>query len=92
MPKVRTKTEVATIKLSREVRAAWEAAATAERRSLANVFEVAILAYCKQLGIELPAVPPVVVTAAAPATGVAPAQRATAKRTSATKASKKTTT
>lgn len=45
MTRVRTKTLAATIRLSPEVRAAWEAAATAERRSLASMFEVAMLEY-----------------------------------------------
>jgi predicted transcriptional regulator len=45
MPRVRTKTLAATIRLSPEVRSAWEAAASAERRSLASMFEVAMLEY-----------------------------------------------
>lgn len=51
MVRTKTKTEVATIKLTPECRRAWEAAATNERRSLANMFEVAILEYCRQHGI-----------------------------------------
>ena len=51
MVRAKTKTEVATIKLTPECRRAWEAAATSERRSLANMFEVAILEYCQQHGI-----------------------------------------
>lgn len=51
MVRTKTKTEVATIKLTPECRRAWEAAATSERRSLANMFEVAILEYCQQHGI-----------------------------------------
>ncbi len=39
-------TEVATIKLKPRCRAAWETAAAAEARSLANMFEVAVLDYC----------------------------------------------
>lgn len=54
MPRVRRKTEVATIKLTPEVRRAWEAAAETERRSLANVFEVAILEYAKRRHIAVP--------------------------------------
>lgn len=53
MPRAKTKTEVATIKLTPECRRAWEAAAAAERRSLANMFEVAILDYCRSRGIAL---------------------------------------
>lgn len=55
MPRVRRKTEVATIKLTPEVRRACEAAAESEHRSLANVFEVAILEYVKRHHIALPA-------------------------------------
>lgn len=54
MPRPRRKTEVATIKLTPEVRRAWEAAAESERRSLANVFEVAILEYVKRHRIAVP--------------------------------------
>lgn len=50
----RRKTEVATIKLTPEVRRAWEAAAESDRRSLANVFEVAILEYVKRHNIAVP--------------------------------------
>lgn len=69
MVRAKTKTEVATIKLTPECRRAWEAAATSERRSLANMFEVAILEYCTRHGVEVPA------TAAAPATTKRPAAR-----------------
>jgi predicted transcriptional regulator len=55
MPRPRRKTEVATIKLTPEVRRAWEAAAETEHRSLANVFEVAILEYVKLHHIAVPA-------------------------------------
>ena len=56
MPRVRRKTEVvATIKLTPEVRRAWVAAAEAEHRSLANVFEVAILEFVKRHHIAVPA-------------------------------------
>lgn len=54
MPRPRTKTLAATIRLSPEVRAAWEAAATAERRSLASMFEVAMLEYVRVHHIEAP--------------------------------------
>ncbi|MBP6902102.1 MAG: hypothetical protein KBC73_18565 [Burkholderiaceae bacterium] len=54
MPRPRRKTEVATIKLTPEVRRAWEAAAEFERRSLANVFEVAILEYVRRHHIAVP--------------------------------------
>lgn len=51
MARVKTKTEVATIKLTLECRRAWEAAAAKERRSLANMFEVALLEYCQHHSI-----------------------------------------
>lgn len=66
MPRPRRKTEVATIKLTPEVRRAWEAAAEFERRSLANVFEVAILEYVKLRRIVAPTA-----TAALDAGGIA---------------------
>jgi hypothetical protein len=56
--RVKTKTEVATIKLTPQCRAAWETAAAVETRSLANMFEVAILDYCKRHDIALPAAAP----------------------------------
>ena len=78
MPRPKTKTEVATIKLSRHVRAAWEAAATAERRSLANTFEVAILAFCEQKGIAVPE-PPAEDAPAVPKTAAAKTTKRPAK-------------
>ena len=48
MARVKTKTEVATIKLTPHCRQAWEAVAAAEKRSLANMFEIAILDYCNR--------------------------------------------
>lgn len=56
MARIRRKTEVATIKLTPEVRRAWLAAAEAERRSMANVFEVAILEYVRRHRIAVPRV------------------------------------
>lgn len=55
MPRQRRKTEVATLKMTPEVRRAWEAAASSERRSLANVFEVAILEYVRLHRIDVTA-------------------------------------
>lgn len=55
--RLKRKTKVATIKLTPDVRRAWEAAAAAEHRSLANVFEVAILEYVRRHRIEVPAAP-----------------------------------
>lgn len=48
MPRPRIKTVAASIRLSPEVRAAWEAAARTERRSLAGMFEVAMLEYVRR--------------------------------------------
>ena len=57
MARVKTKTEVATIKLTPQCRMAWEAAAAAGTRSLANMFEVAILEYCRLHDVEVPRAP-----------------------------------
>jgi hypothetical protein len=57
MVREKTKTKVATIKLTPECRRAWEAAAASERRSLANMFEVAILEYCQRHHVEVPPEP-----------------------------------
>ena len=54
MARVKTKTEVATIKLTPQCRMAWEAAAAAETRSLANMLEVAILDYCRSHDVQVP--------------------------------------
>ena len=54
MARRKTKTEVATIKLTPQVRAAWETAALYENRSLANMFEVALLDYVKRHRIAVP--------------------------------------
>ena len=59
MPRPRTKTLAATVRLSPEARAAWEAAAAVERRSLASMFGVAVLEYVARHKIS-------VVTAASP--------------------------
>jgi len=55
--RTKTKTEVATIKLTPMCRRAWETAAAAETRSLANMFEVAILDYCRRHKIAVPPAP-----------------------------------
>ena len=57
MARIKTKTEVATIKLTPQYRMAWEAAAAAETRSLANMFEVAILDYCRRHEVLVPPLP-----------------------------------
>lgn len=61
--RAKTKTEVATIKLTPECRRAWEAAAASERRSLANMFEVALLEYCERHGVAVPAPDEVAISA-----------------------------
>jgi hypothetical protein len=53
MAREKTKTKVATIKLTPECRRAWEAAAASERRSLAHMFEVAILEYRQRHRVEI---------------------------------------
>ena len=53
MTRARTKTLATTIRLSPEIREAWEAAAASERRSLASMFEVAMLEYVKRHDINL---------------------------------------
>lgn len=58
MPRPKTKTHATTIRLSPSIRAAWEAAAAAEQRSLTNMFEVAIHEYIKRHKIPLPAQTP----------------------------------
>jgi hypothetical protein len=47
MPRLPRKTSVLTVRVAPEVKAALEKAAAAERRSLANMLEVAVLAYCR---------------------------------------------
>lgn len=54
MARIKTKTEVATIKLTAQCRLAWETAAEAETRSLANMFEIAILDYCRRHAVRVP--------------------------------------
>lgn len=55
VPRPRIKTVAATVRLSPEVKAAWEAAASHERRSLASMLEVALLDYVKRHRIGIPA-------------------------------------
>ncbi|RTL26926.1 MAG: hypothetical protein EKK47_19895 [Burkholderiales bacterium] len=76
MVRAKTKTEVATIKLTPECRRAWEAAASSERRSLANMFEVALLEYCERHGVEVPAPAKLAVPAKNRAVKKAPTKRA----------------
>lgn len=55
MPRPRIKTIASTVRLSPEVKAVWEAAASHERRSMASMLEVALLDYVKRHRIEVPA-------------------------------------
>lgn len=57
MPRPKTKTIAATVRLSPDVKAAWEAAASHERRSLTSMLEVALLEYVKRHRI--PVAPPI---------------------------------
>lgn len=79
MVRTKTKTEVATIKLTPGCRRAWEAAAASECRSLANMFEVTILEYCERHGVEVS----VLAAVTAPALKKVVAKKATAKRVAA---------
>ena len=46
MARIPKKTSVLTVRVAPEVKAALQDAADTERRSLANMLEVAVLAYC----------------------------------------------
>ncbi len=48
MSRPQLKTVAATIRVTPEVKAIWTAAATAERRSMANLFEVALREYVQR--------------------------------------------
>jgi uncharacterized protein (DUF1778 family) len=50
MTDARRKTEVLTVRLSADVKSALRDAAKAERRSLTNMLEVAVLEYCQKRG------------------------------------------
>jgi hypothetical protein len=52
MPRPRLKTITLTVRLEPRVKKALASAASAERRSLANMLEVAVLAYCDQHVVE----------------------------------------
>lgn len=54
---MKTKTEVTTLKMTPQCRRLWEAAAASQRRSLANMFEVALLEFCERHGIAVKDVP-----------------------------------
>jgi len=48
MARLPIKTSVLTVRVAPEVKATLQSAAIAERRSLANMLEVAVLAYCSR--------------------------------------------
>ncbi|MHB8254298.1 MAG: hypothetical protein ACYDEV_11500 [Acidiferrobacter sp.] len=48
MPHPKTTTLATSMKLSPRIRAAWEAAASAEHRALSNTFEIMALEHCKR--------------------------------------------
>ena len=52
MSRPQLKTVAATIRVTPEVKAIWTAAATAERRSMANLFEVALREYVQRHPLE----------------------------------------
>jgi hypothetical protein len=52
MPRPLRKTSATSLKLTPEVRDLWEQCATAESRSLTNMFEVMVRGHAKKLGIE----------------------------------------
>ncbi len=54
MPRPKTKTLATSLKLTPHLRAAWEAAAQSEQRTLSNMFEVLVLDYCKRHRIAVP--------------------------------------
>lgn len=56
MARPKLKTITTTIKLTPEVRAAWQAAAQREHRTLTNMLEVLVLDWCRLHKIEVRAV------------------------------------
>lgn len=57
MPRTARKTSVLTVRIEPEVKEMLGAAAKAERRSLANMLAVAVMAYCENRGIAAPSAP-----------------------------------
>jgi hypothetical protein len=49
-----TKTEVVSVRVPPDIKAALTAAAEAERRSLASMVEIMVLDYCRAKGVALP--------------------------------------
>lgn len=51
------KSQVFSVRIEPHLKAAVQAAADREMRSLANMFEVMVIAYCRERGYPLPGVP-----------------------------------
>lgn len=52
-----TKSKVFSVRIEPHIKAAMQSAAEREMRSLANMFEVMVVAYCREHGYPLPGVP-----------------------------------
>ena len=51
------KSEVFSVRVEPHIKVAMQAAADKEMRSLANMFQVMVVAYCRERGYPLPGVP-----------------------------------
>jgi len=52
-----SKSEVVSVRVEPQIKVAIQSAAEREMRSLANMFEVMVVAYCRERGYPLPGVP-----------------------------------
>lgn len=52
-----SKSEAVSVRVEPHIKAALQTAAEREMRSLANMFEVMVVAYCRERGYPLPGVP-----------------------------------
>lgn len=52
-----TKSQVFSVRVEPQIKAAMQSAADREMRSLANMFEVMVVAYCRERGYPLQGVP-----------------------------------
>ncbi len=52
-----SKSEVFSVRIGPQIKAAMQSAAEREMRSLANMFEVMVVTYCRDHGYPLPGVP-----------------------------------
>lgn len=62
------KSEVVSVRVERPIKAALQVAAERERRSLANMLEVMVIAYCRGNGYPLDGVPEDSISTAKPKT------------------------